>query len=159
VSKSQIKCLHDLVVNQGNPVGITLHDDLIVIDIDCMVWCEHIETAFPSFGETAVCQTRKGRHYYFKRTAYCKEQGIFDGARNLKEQRKRCCELLPYEELVGDNTREKKDNDLLVIPIDTKLVCSTGTGGIIVIPPSPNKEWIRPIWEVEVLDIPKELID
>jgi hypothetical protein len=85
----------------------------------------------------------------------CDELEIFDGARNLKTQRKDMVEGLEYE----GNFKQPKDDDMLVIPIDTKSVCSTGTGGIIAIPPSPNKTWINALGECDVQDAPKEFMD
>jgi hypothetical protein len=45
--------------------------------------------------------------------------------------------------------------------IDFKSVCANGTSGIIVVPPSTDKEWIRAPWDEgsPVTDIPLSLLD
>jgi hypothetical protein len=142
-------------IENGHALGLTLREGIIVFDVDCMKWCDYLEDKFPFLKTTVCCQTKKGKHYYFKRTAVCDELEIFDGARNLKTQRKDMVEGLEYEGYF----KQPKDDDMLVIPIDKNSVCSTGTGGIIVIPPSPNKTWINALGECNVQDAPKEFMD
>lgn len=142
-------------VQQGHPIGLTLRQDLIVFDIDDEAWCEYLKEKFPSFTLTPCCKTKKGAHFYFRRTQQCEALGIYDGARNLKTMRKDCVAGLPYE----SEGSEAKDDDLLVMPIDTKTVCSTGTGGIIVVPPSQGKEWVRSLVDTPLLDVPSEFIE
>ena len=35
------------------------------------------------------------------------------------------------------------------VPVDVKTITSTGTSGVLVVPPSPNKAWLTAPWEVE----------
>ena len=105
---------------------IILSSELIVVDIDEMDYCDKMERMFQPFNETVCCQTNKGRHYYFKKTPLCDEIGLMDGARQLKDN----------------------------IPLDIKTRTSKGTGGVISIPPSPNKKWIKAFGECRVLLMP-----
>ena len=111
---------------------ICLRRELFVVDIDEHDYAHDIEDKFPAFKETVSTQTKKGRHYYFRRIDTMKH--ITDGARKL-----------------GDRT----------IPIDFKTETSTGTGGLISIPPSPDKSWMlgRELGKAEVLHIPQEFVD
>jgi hypothetical protein len=140
-------------IENGHALGLTLREGIIIFDVYCMKWCDYLEDKFPILNTTVCCQTKNGKHYYFKRTAVCNELEIFDGARNLKTQRKDMVEGLEYEGYF----KQPKDDDMLVIPIDKNSVCSTGTGGIIVIPPSPNKTWINVLGECDVQGAPKSL--
>lgn len=110
-----------------NGALIILSKDLIVIDVDDYEWVENLEEMFPSFKNTVICRTKKGKHYYFRRTNDASI--ISDGARKMVD-----------------------------IPIDFKTVCSTGTGGIIVIPPSPGKSWIKPFGPNDPIPIPKDFL-
>jgi len=109
---------------------IILSNELIVIDIDDMEYCNQMETMFCEFKETVCCQTQKGRHYYFKRSDVCDTIGLTDGARQMKDD----------------------------IPIDIKTKTAKGTGGVISIPPSPNKKWINELGDSQVYLIPDSFI-
>lgn len=61
---------------------ILLGHDLIVIDIDDYEWVGKIEEEFPLFKNTVICGTKKGKHYYFRRTN--ESNFIYDGARQMK---------------------------------------------------------------------------
>lgn len=114
---------------------ILLPKEIIVVDIDdhdaVMDW----ERRVPEFTNTVACSTKKGKHSYFRRTAQCDEVGILDGARQLTAA------------------------DGEVIPIDIKTVTSTGTRGLISVPPSPNKVWERALGEHAVLDMPQDFVE
>ena len=110
--------------------AITLHD-LCVVDVDSVEQVADLEARFPVLRTVPAVQTRKGMHYYFRRSPLADESGYLDGAAQ----------------------REKG--------IDFKTVTSTGTGGILVVPPSPNKTWLRaPFGEgaVEITPIPDDLL-
>lgn len=142
-------------IANGHALGLTLREGIIVFDVDCMKWCDYLEAQFPILKSTVSCQTKKGKHYYFRRTSVCDDLCIFDGSRNLKTPRKEAIEGLDYD----GSFKHAKEDDMLVLPIDTKSVCSTGTGGIIVIPPSPNKSWINPLDECDIPDVPQDFIN
>ena len=44
-------------------------------------------------------------------------------------------------------------------PIDIKTITSTGTGGVISIPPSPNKIWERELGKHTVLALPDRFVE
>lgn len=116
---------------------ILLRKGLIVIDIDDMDVCNDLEAQYPEMRETATQKTRTGKHYFFERTPACDEFKIYDVARGMKD---------------APGKQGK------VLPIDIKTVCSTGTGGVISIYPSPGKEWERPIYECPPIDLPISLL-
>jgi len=111
-------------INECNDgVLILLTEKLIVVDIDDKETCNKMEELFAEFKETVICETNKGRHYYFNRTIH--SMCIKDGVRQM-------------------------DN----LAIDIKTLTSTGTRGVISIPPSPNKKWYRELGKYKVLDMP-----
>jgi len=111
---------------------ILLSSDMIVIDIDDYAWVEEVESRFPQFKDTVICRTKKGKHYYFRRTS--DSNFMYDVARNLKTA------------------------DGMVLPIDTKTVTRTGTSGVISIPPSPGKSWIKALGKYDPIPMPQEFI-
>lgn len=106
--------------------------DLVVIDLDDHDLCQHVESLCPEMRTCPCVETRHGKHYYFKRTPRCDELGLYDKAR-----------------IMGS----AED----ALPIDLKTVAATGTAGVIVVPPSCNKKWVRPLWSTPLLDVPEEL--
>lgn len=79
---------------------------------------------------TVPCEsTKRGRHYWFIRSTEADKDGYYDGA----AQR--------------------------ISHVDFKTICQTGTGGIIVVAPSKDKKWIRPMWKRELVPIPFDLLD
>lgn len=114
---------------------IILTADIIVVDIDDVSTCETFEGATDEFSKTVCCNTSKGRHYYFTSTPKSKAVNMQDGARKMKH-------------LSGDP-----------FPIDIKTLSSSGTGGLISIPPSPNKHWLRKLGECEILPLPDRFVD
>jgi hypothetical protein len=111
--------------------AITLHD-LCVVDVDSVEQASALEARFPVLLTAPAAKTRKGMHYFFRRSPLADEKGYLDGAAQ----------------------REKG--------IDFKTVCSTGTGGILVVCPSPNKVWVRPPFgeaATVMTAIPDDLLD
>jgi phage/plasmid-associated DNA primase len=115
----------------SNGCLLVLSRDLIVIDIDDHDTVDIIESSIPEFLSTVRCKTKKGMHYYFKRTPECT---FHDGARQM---------------YYANGTE---------IPIDIKTQTTSGTGGVISIPPSPNKEWVRELSVEHILDMPTSFI-
>jgi hypothetical protein len=103
--------------------------ELCVIDVDSEEQVAELEWRFPMLKSVTCERTRKGRHYWFVRTPYADANGYLDGA----AQRER--------------------------GIDFKTITRTGTGGIVVVAPSENKEWIRAPWDVAPIAIPDALLD
>lgn len=113
---------------------IILTQDLIVIDVDDLEFAIKLEEQIPELTQTVACKTAKGMHYYFRYTTECRTFELMDGARQLK------------------------DVDGNVLPIDIKTKTTKSTGGVISIPPSPNKSWARALGEHAVLDMPLDFL-
>jgi putative DNA primase/helicase len=122
---------------------ILLGKSLIVVDVDNLEWCGRLEALFPnSFPQTVICKGKKGKHYYFCRTPNASH--IMDSPGKLREMKE------------NQETRKMEE---VKIPIDVKTLCSTGTRGVISIPPSPNKKWEKELGVHKPLPIPDEFID
>lgn len=115
------------IVEKG--LSIILRKGMIVMDVDDCDVAKDLEEAYPEIKATSIQKTRTGYHYFFRRTPVCDAAKIWDKARCLGTD----------------------------YPVDIKTICSTGTGGIISIWPSPNKEWIRSLYEYPPIDLPDEL--
>lgn len=120
----------------GVDIAIVLHD-ICVVDIDDPQLITDFENKFHHILQNVpIVQTKKGRHYYFKRSKFADEYGYFDGrAQKIKG-------------------------------IDFKTISKTGSGGIIMVPPSTDKMWIskgnpddkytHPI--LNIFEIPTEIL-
>ena len=115
---------------------IVLSQDIIVIDVDDAEALARLEDGIPELHETVCCQTAKGRHFYFRATSRTRQANMKDGARQMKMHETGC----PF-------------------PIDIKTMSSSGTGGLISIPPSPNKSWVRALGVGTVLPMPDAFVD
>jgi hypothetical protein len=60
-------------------LGVLLQE-LCVIDVDDVALADGLEARFPELKTAAAVQTRKGRHYYFTRSALADAHGYYDGA-------------------------------------------------------------------------------
>ena len=107
--------------------------ELCVLDIDDPQLVRLYEARFPVLLDKDVpcVQTAKGRHYWFRRPVIADTHGYYDGRAQ----------------------REKG--------VDFKSVCRTGTGGIIMVPPSTGKSWIRhpSSLDPKVPEMPADLLD
>lgn len=70
-----------------------------------------------------MVKTKKGFHFYFQRTPLCDLYALYD-----------------YSRPFGQDGEE----------IDFKTICSTGTAGLVVVPPSTDKKWGRRLWKNEI---------
>ncbi len=127
----------DSVIKNGNDFGPKFHQailmkDLIVIDIDSKPLLAKYEELFDVFNTCPKVETTKGAHYYFNRTVECDLAAMYDHSRCFG---------------VG------KDE------VDFKSICSTGTAGVVVIPPSKGKKWIRPLWNTPLPDFNGKVFD
>lgn len=102
--------------------------NLCVIDFDDAALADEYEMRFPELLNAPMEVTSRGRHYWFVRPDFADVDGYYDGA----------------------GQREPK--------VDFKSVHSTGTGGIVVVGPSTNKTWIRPLWSVHASEMSRELL-
>jgi P4 family phage/plasmid primase-like protien len=122
----------------NDSVGLLLKD-LIVIDIDDRETVMDYEELFPILKEVVREETKKGRHYFFKRSPLCNELQMFDLSRGLKSH---CA-----------------DGRTTVVSIDIKTVCSTGTAGLVIISPSNNKKWLCSPIDNDITEIPDDLVN
>jgi phage/plasmid-associated DNA primase len=124
---------NNVTFENGSNVGLIVND-LLVIDIDDKEYIDFFEEKFPYMKQVVSETTTKGKHYYFKRT-------------------KQCDDLEIYTLIKCITLNQKK------IDIDCITKYSNGTGAIIIIAPSPNKNWVVPIYEKEIEDIPEDLLN
>lgn len=118
-------------------VLMIMQDDMLVIDIDDEELALKYEQLYPFLKNTAIQKTKKGRHYFLKRTHKCDQIRLFDGARQI-------------------------NGELGKLPIDIKTKCSTGTGGCIAVCPSKNKSWLKPLYDFTfdtLPHIPDDFVD
>jgi len=87
-----------------------------------------LEERFPLLRGVPCEKTARGYHYFFRRSALANSGGYYDG----------CAQVL-------------KDCDF-------KSVTRTGTGGIIVVAPSTDKDWVRAPWDVALTEISDALL-
>lgn len=102
--------------------------DLCVIDVDCLELADELERKFPVLRDVPCETTRRGRHYWFRRPAFADDMGFFDGAAQKEAG------------------------------IDFKTVCASGTSGVVLVAPSTDKTWLRPLWTTPVIDAPLDLL-
>ena len=111
------------------------HNDWgLLLDEPAVVKMEQL--AMSNVPELSCCpcqRTRKGMHYMFLRPQWADAEGYWDGARQVEG----CA-------------------------VDLKTRCSTGTRGMLVISPTPGKEWLpgRAPWEVKAIpEMPRLLME
>jgi hypothetical protein len=102
--------------------------ELCVVDVDDVAISSSLEVEFPDLCRAVCEETRRGRHYLFSRTVLADELGCYDAR----------CPQRPG--------------------IDFKTITRSGTGGFIVVAPSPGKSWIRPPWTTPLTPIPDALL-
>jgi hypothetical protein len=113
---------------------------LVVIDVDDHDLVEDLCARFPRIRDTSVQATRKGKHFFFERTDLCERHNVVDRPGGVHYPvRPVGAPAAPYK-------------------IDVKTSCSTGTGGAVVVAPSPNKTWERPPWTHPPLPIPDDFL-
>lgn len=96
---------------------LILHD-LCIVDFDHEDDADMFATRFAGFSavrDAPRVKTRKGVHFWFRRTQEADRYGFFDGARQVHPR------------------------------VDFKTVCRSGTGGVVMIPPSVDKAWLTPV--------------
>lgn len=127
---------------------LTLRAGLLVLDVDSKEVTRAMEAAIPELCETSIQETRKGRHYFFRTTPACLDAGLYDSSRGL----------IPRTPLAKSLYALSPEGRAL--PIDIKTSAKTGTGGIIIIAPSPNKTWLqgKRLYECPPTPIPEMLL-
>jgi hypothetical protein len=103
---------------------------LCVVDVDSEGLASALEGRFPILKSVPAARTARGVHYFFARSKKCDAEGFFDGA---------------AQKVAG---------------VDFKTVCSTGTSGFVVCPPSRGKAWERAPWDAThpIVEIPDEVL-
>ena len=110
-----------------------LLQSLCVVDVDCVAVAHELERRYPILRDTIREKTSKGMHYFFSRSSLADEEGYYDCRRPV---------------MAG---------------IDFKTRTSTGTGGVIVVAPSPGKAWVVDPWrrapQFAAPEIPDDLLN
>ena len=117
----------------GQPIGILLQT-LISIDVDDHGLVKDWEGKHDILTTCPKETTRKGAHFIMKRTPLCDELGLMNSPPGHCDQ----------------DTGE-------TLSVDIITRCSTGTGGVLCVAPSPDKTWVRPLQTTPVPDIPDSL--
>lgn len=125
------------VIENGDDFGsekyqAILMKDMIVIDIDDKKLIQKYEDIFPILTVCPKVETTKGAHYYFNRTSECDGAAMYDHSRCFGQD--------------GDE-------------IDFKSICSTGTAGVVVVPPTKGKIWIRPLYNTPLTNFDGEIFN
>lgn len=131
---------HDTHLRKGGNGGAleaeaawcVLLQDLCVVDVDSVELAADLQARFPDAMAAGPAQkTARGVHYWFARPSDADARGFFDGA----AQRER--------------------------GVDFKARCSTGTGGVVLVAPSPGKVWLpgRAPWQAPMSEIPSALLE
>ena len=120
---------HARSAEAGGDVGLLLVT-LCALDFDDENTALEFERRFEVLQRAPMETTKHGRHYIFLRPAWADAEGFFDGARQVQ-----------------------------ALAVDFKSVCSTGTSGLLVVAPSQGKAWVRPPWEYEPFELPRELME
>lgn len=115
---------------QAQGVSLILRDDWIVIDFDDKEQGELFENGCPEFQQAPKQETSKGCHFYFKRTTECDSNNLF-------------CHIRPFQNI---------DMDILTKRQEGK------EAGLISVYPSPNKKWVRSIFDTPLIDLPDKFI-
>lgn len=102
---------------------------LCAVDVDCAAMVLELERRFPVLGAAPKETTARGAHFLFRRSALADEHGFYDSC---------------SKGMAG---------------VDFKTVTRTGTGGLLLVAPSPGKAWVRAPWTLgAVPEIPEDLL-
>lgn len=112
-----------------NDMGILLKT-LCVVDVDTRELVTELESRFPILRECPCEDTKKGRHYFFRRSSLCDSVSYMDQRSGV------------------------------IPKVDFKTRCSTGSAGLIIVAPSKGKKWLRKPWRMgDILrPIPDDLL-
>ncbi len=103
--------------------------DLCVVDVDTMETAAALEAEFPALLHAPAETTRRGMHYWFKRSRLADELGYFNGS---------------SQRLPG---------------VDFLTRTSTGSGGVVVVAPSSSRRFARRLSPETLVEIPSDLLD
>lgn len=125
------KGINAIINGKAEGVSLLLRDDWIVIDFDDKDQAENFETSVPEFQQAPKQETRKGCHFYFRRTSACDANNLF-------------CHIRPFEKIELDILTKRQEGK---------------EAGLISVYPSPNKTWVRSIYDTPLIDLPDKFID
>jgi hypothetical protein len=108
-------------------VGVLLND-LCVVDVDDHTLAAELELKFPILTTVPRESTRKGMHYFFRRSDLADKGGYYDS------------------------------RSPVIPSVDFKTRCQNRTRGFVVTTPSTDKEWIDAPWDVSLPIIPDDLL-
>ena len=142
----------DMNVYSGRDWMILLKD-LAVVDFDRLDPIERWEAEFPELREAAMETTRKGRHYFFRRPSGFGAVEAMEACESQQALNAR----KEAEGWVVRKTHLEEAVDLLTVTGSLVPHPATGrlflTAGTVVVAPSANKTWVRPLWEVGARDM------
>lgn len=90
---------------------------LVVVDVDTADAAAALEARFPALLDAPAERTKRGMHYWFRRSERMDRDGFYDGAAQVASG------------------------------IDLKTRCASGSGGFVVVAPSAGKAWVRAPWD------------
>ena len=104
---------------------------MCIIDVDDRSTANELEAQFPVLKQVPCESTHRGMHYFLLRSELADRCGYFDGANQVMRG------------------------------VDFKSVCSTGSGGFVVVAPSHGRQWVRAPWSCGALitTIPDTLLE
>lgn len=112
---------------------------MVVVDGDSSEAVALLESKHPALLECPCFQTRKGKHYYFLRSNLCEEKNVTDSTGVWNQVDLKTVTNSYHEHVSGDGSK---------IP----------TAGVVVVPPSTNKSWLRSVFDTPLSPIPDEII-
>ena len=121
---------------EPSDIGILLRD-MVVLDADNQDQVQKLEEMYPACLTCPCAQTRKGKHYYFLRTSLCDELGMTD-APGIQPQ-------LDFKTVTASHHADPSGN-------------SVATAGVIVVPPSTNKTWVRSLLDTPLNPLPEDIV-
>lgn len=152
-----------VINNSSNVTGcmVRLTENIVVIDVDDKYICDHFENCDLGFNETVTCETQKGRHYWFMRTKACDDADMYDLARAMKKKPKSDVDNDVIATVLIDAETENPNKHFDdAHALDIKTCGKPGKApGMISVPPSPNKIWVRPPWEHQMLPLPDKFVE
>lgn len=130
------KCWNDVgcpkvAISKADMGFVIRNRAMVVIDFDDKEQARIFEEYIPEFATTVKQSTKKGYHYFFKASTQTKEMKLSNTVR-------------PFG--------EGKDIDIIT-------TWEKGTGGIITVYPSANKEWVHSILDKDMHELPSRFID
>ena len=112
---------------------------MVVVDADSPEAVSLLEGKYPALHECPCVQTRKGKHYYFLRSSLCEEKNVTDSTGIWDKVDLKTVTNSWHEHESGNGKK-------------------IATAGVVVVPPSKNKSWVRSIIDTPLKTIPDEII-